>query len=211
MIICPNCNNENEDSEEYCVFCGSKLDNSTNVVKSPDIFTSQINDNISTNETLNSYYKELKDKINNQEEKLKNLQNDPLFEKHDELFKVEEENNSLKSQINSLNDEIDKLKDNVLIDDLNAKIRELESLNKSYIEANKDLHLKMTDLRKENDEIGSLRVKVEKLEVENKTLKDKLEKTSQKEKVIIICPNCKFHHTYKSDLNFCTECGYPLK
>ncbi|WP_295593441.1 hypothetical protein [uncultured Methanobrevibacter sp.] len=97
MVLCPVCNKENN-NEEYCTVCGTKLDN----VKKDPIFEFDKNKDISNVNELNIYLKELNKKINQQEKYLDELNNDPLMKKYESISKVNDENNELRTKIKEL-------------------------------------------------------------------------------------------------------------
>ena len=104
MVICPVCNKENN-NEEYCTDCGTKLGN---IEKNP-IFEFEENKDISNVDELNNYLKQLNKKINKQKMYLDKLNNDPLIKEYETISKINEENNKLKKEIKKLEEDNDKI------------------------------------------------------------------------------------------------------
>ena len=104
MVICPVCNKENN-NEEYCTDCGTKLGN---IEKIP-IFEFEENKDISNVDELNNYLKQLNKKINKQKRYLDELNNDPLIKEYETISKINEENNKLKKEIKKLDEDNDKI------------------------------------------------------------------------------------------------------
>lgn len=97
MVICPVCNKENND-EEYCTDCGTKLVD----VKRKSVFKFDENEDISSVNELNNYLKELNEKTNRQKKFLDELNNDPLIKKYETISKINDENNELRNKIKQL-------------------------------------------------------------------------------------------------------------
>lgn len=104
MVLCPVCNKENDD-EEYCADCGTKLHD----IKENFDFEFHENSNISNVNELNRYLKELNEKINQQKKFLDELNNDPLVKKYETISKINDENNELKNEIEELKNNNEKI------------------------------------------------------------------------------------------------------
>ena len=101
---CPVCNKENND-EEYCTDCGTKLVDIKNNLEFEFIENKELSD---INE-LHIYFKQLNEKINQQNKYLDKLNNDPLIKKYESISKINDENNELKTKIKELEQNNDKI------------------------------------------------------------------------------------------------------
>ena len=129
MVLCPVCNKENND-EEYCTDCGTKLVD----VKENPIFEFDENKDISNVNELNSYFKELNEKINQQKKFLDELNDNPLVKKYETISKINDENNELRAKIEDLEDNKEKIsldlkKEKRLNSQLQSEIDDLKNGN----------------------------------------------------------------------------------
>ena len=120
MVLCPVCKKENND-EEYCTDCGTKL---VNIIKDPIIKLDE-NEDISKVNELKIYFEEMNKKIIQQKKFLDELNNDPLIKKYETLSEINEENNNLKNKIEEL-EQINE-KNSLKLKDQKKEILKLES------------------------------------------------------------------------------------
>ncbi len=104
MVVCPVCKKENNDNK-YCTDCGTKLVD----VEENQIFEFDKNSDLSNIDELNSYFKELNEKIDKQKKFLDELNNDPLIKKYETVSKINDENKKLKMRIEELEQNEEKL------------------------------------------------------------------------------------------------------
>lgn len=97
MVLCPVCNKEN-DEEEYCTDCGTKL---VDIEKNLN-FEFDENNDICKIDELNIYLNELNEKISKQKKYLDELNNDPLIKEYGTISKINDKNNELKKKIEEL-------------------------------------------------------------------------------------------------------------
>lgn len=170
MVVCPNCYEENNDAE-YCSVCGTKL--VENQDSSPAFSPSLEIKEISKINEVNDYLNHINERVKKQENLLKELKTDPMFDKYESISQLEKENEELKKQIeldevtiNNLNNEKDELSLKVQgFDNQKAeffkRIAELESDNSSLNFKNNSLSNEIQDLnsriRQLQNEVGDLR------------------------------------------------------
>ena len=170
MVICPNCNKENND-EEYCVVCGTRL---MEVEKGAPIFPTSIEiQTVTKNNEVIDYFNDLNEKIKTQEKLLKSLKEDPLMEKYDNITQIENENKHLKTQIENDEKEINDLKVElkVLKEGKEKDLNEINDLKNKK----EELEIENTNLSKNNNslksEIESNKIKINSLESDKSSLR----------------------------------------
>lgn len=170
MVICPNCNKENNE-EEYCVVCGTKL---IEVEKEAPIFPTSIEiQAITKNQEVINYFNDLNEKIKTQEKLLKSLKDDPIMEKYENVSQLKNENKDLKTQIENYEKEINDLKVDlkVLKEGKEKDMKEINDLKN----VNTDLETENSILSKNidslNSKIGSSHSRINSLESDNSNLR----------------------------------------
>ena len=139
MVLCPVCNKENND-EEYCSDCGTKL---VDIEKNPN-FEFKENNEIKKFEELNIYLKGLNQKINDKQKYLDELNNDPLIKDYGSISKINDENNKLRTKIKELeknNQEIssDLRKQRNLNHQLQGEIAQLKKGDNDFVGVIRDI------------------------------------------------------------------------